>query len=60
MCKICYSKLEEPGAILLSPPNINSLCEIFHICFRCFKQLLDLFDESYWCWLRTRDNRGHT
>jgi hypothetical protein len=35
-CDRCEEELEEFGAIVLSPPNKQSLCKKFHLCKNCF------------------------
>ncbi len=50
-CYVCNKQLDEPGAILISPPfkmnNDNSICSVhkYHICTKCFKPLMDAIEE---------------
>ena len=38
-CENCHKELDEPGAILISPPNKASVEVVFkiHLCKECFK-----------------------
>lgn len=41
-CDICGKELQEPGALLFSPPEGNPKCECIklHICVKCFDIML--------------------
>ena len=48
-CQWCGEGLEDPGAILTSPPGFfegheDADCAQFHLCMYCFSNLLDLMD----------------
>ncbi len=37
-CDKCKKELKEYGAILLSPPNKDTLVKKFHLCKQCYKK----------------------
>jgi len=39
-CKRCKGKIEEPGAIMISPPDKDDFCKKYHICSECFPEVL--------------------
>lgn len=44
-CDACAKELDEPGALLFSPPNgVDGAPKVFkwHFCVRCFEQLRSL------------------
>jgi hypothetical protein len=42
-CDICQSKLDEPGALVFSPPITETwLVEKYHVCARCWPKLAAL------------------
>lgn len=43
VCLSCKRELEEPGAILLSPPDSKGMIEKLHICVDCYRKL-----QIYW------------
>ena len=40
-CDKCGVELEEFGAILLSPPNVEGSVRKFHICKSCYELIAD-------------------
>lgn len=49
-CVVCRKEIEEPGALLFSPPDILidngkpvDHVHKFHICKKCYKKILDSF-----------------
>lgn len=36
-CDICEKPLEEPGALVFSPPN-GTVVSKYHVCIKCFKE----------------------
>jgi len=42
-CDICGEELLELGALLFSPPNKNKLCNKYHICNNCFKDIKKIY-----------------
>ena len=45
ICDSCGTELEEFGAILFSPPNSKSEVKKFHICKKCYNELVQNFKE---------------
>lgn len=39
-CKRCKEELDEPGAILLSPPDEDDQCDKIHLCKKCYKEVM--------------------
>jgi hypothetical protein len=42
ICDSCELELTDYGAILLSPPDIESQVTKFHICKKCYRALVDI------------------
>jgi hypothetical protein len=43
-CNKCLQELEEPGAIILSPPD-GALVQKFHLCATCYGKLVEWLEE---------------
>lgn len=43
-CDKCKSTLEEPGALVFSPPDDRSMVVKTHVCKRCYYKWEGLFD----------------
>ena len=41
ICSRCLLELEEPGAILLSPPNEKEQVQKFHLCLACYGEVAE-------------------
>ena len=41
-CDFCKKELRQPGAILFGPPKKNGEVRKFHLCQKCYKQLVKL------------------
>ena len=41
ICDKCQKELDEPGAILLSPPNEKGQVQKFHLCLRCYGEVAE-------------------
>jgi len=39
-CDFCKEELNEFGGILLSPPDKKSMVKKYHICKKCFKNII--------------------
>jgi hypothetical protein len=39
-CHVCGKELEQPGAILLSPPNKYDSIKKMHICSGCYQGVM--------------------
>lgn len=44
-CTLCGEELDEPGAILLGPPNKFDNVKKRHICTRCFDSVMNIFND---------------
>lgn len=42
ICEFCNEISEEPGAILISPPNSDDSYDKYHMCGKCFSIMLGL------------------
>lgn len=42
-CDKCKKELKEFGAILLSPPDRKNSVKKFHLCFSCYKNIINYF-----------------
>jgi hypothetical protein len=40
-CDKCRNELNEFGGILLSPPDADNKVRKFHICKKCYEELVD-------------------
>jgi len=40
-CERCKKELKEFGAILLSPPDKKNLVKKYHLCQKCYAELLE-------------------
>ena len=45
-CDKCYKELTEFGAILLSPPNKKNSVIKYHICKRCYIEIIKKFQKE--------------
>ncbi len=43
ICDICKKELKNFGAILLSPPDKKNKIKKFHICGKCYKDIINLY-----------------
>lgn len=43
-CHICEKELDSPGAVMITPPNVN-VCVKLHVCRPCWKQLGTIMNE---------------
>ena len=43
-CEVCKKELDEPGAIMLSPP-LGKCVDKMHICVSCYGKLPDMIDQ---------------
>ncbi|MEI6731532.1 MAG: hypothetical protein WCK90_02510 [archaeon] len=41
MCDVCKKELNEPGALLFSPPDGNSVKK-FHLCKECYSRIVKI------------------
>lgn len=39
-CHRCDEELDEPGAVVISPPEVNGRCTKYHLCAPCFEHVL--------------------
>jgi len=39
-CDKCNKELAKPGALLFSPPNKKSIVRKFHLCIKCYGEML--------------------
>jgi len=55
-CNKCLQELEEPGAIILSPPD-GALVQKFHLCATCYGELVEWLEErgAFWGFAHSRD-----
>lgn len=42
-CDFCDEEINEPGALLFSPPNEFGMARKLHLCATCWRKLLELF-----------------
>ncbi len=42
VCDKCKKELKDYGAILLSPPDAKQKVRKFHLCKKCYKEVLPL------------------
>jgi hypothetical protein len=45
-CSKCSEELEEPGALVFSPPQSDVVVNKFHVCKKCFKMVAFLIAEG--------------
>ena len=43
-CAGCQKELSLPGALLFSPPDMNSSCVKLHLCVTCFQPIMDTIE----------------
>lgn len=46
ICDSCDQELKDFGGILLSPPNKKSQVKKFHLCVKCYKDLVKKFKKA--------------
>jgi uncharacterized protein with PIN domain len=46
VCDKCKRELEEFGAVLFSPPNKEKMVKKFHICKKCYEEMLKDFNQA--------------
>ncbi len=39
-CSKCSNELDEPGGILLSPPDNENKAKKYHLCVQCFNKII--------------------
>ena len=39
-CNWCFAVLEEPGALVFTPPDRLGQCTKIHVCVECFKRVI--------------------
>ena len=44
ICDRCKKELQDFGGILFSPPNKENMTRKFHICKKCYEEILKEFD----------------
>ena len=53
-CKMCGNELDEPGAILLPPPDADDWLQKQHVCVECFGREKDIrcheCSSDKYCW----------
>jgi len=47
-CALCRKELEEPGALLFSPPTMDISVDKVHWCVECYKRQKDLLAATTW------------
>lgn len=40
LCDKCHNELNDYGAILLSPPDSDSMVKKLHLCKNCYQQII--------------------
>ena len=40
LCESCQEELMEFGAILLSPPQADGRVQKFHLCLKCYQEII--------------------
>lgn len=45
VCDKCKLELNDFGGILLSPPNNDSEVKKFHLCKKCYGEIVEEFDD---------------
>ncbi len=45
-CDSCGNELDKPGALLFSPPFKDNTCVKFHICSKCYMDLMVKLDNG--------------
>jgi hypothetical protein len=43
-CDKCHQELQEFGGILLSPPDSENQVKKFHLCQKCYQEILKSFE----------------
>lgn len=41
-CSKCHRRLDQPGALVFSPPNERDKCKKWHLCRQCFEHVYAL------------------
>ena len=44
VCDKCKDELKEFGGILLSPPDEESKVKKFHLCLKCYDEIINQFN----------------
>ena len=39
-CDLCLEELKEPGALLFSPPDVDSRVLKRHVCVKCYEEMI--------------------
>lgn len=40
ICDNCKKELNVPGALLFSPPDKNNIVKKFHLCTKCYEDIM--------------------
>jgi len=44
-CSFCSNDMEDPGALLFSPPTMGEDCKKYHVCTECFFNVMKILNK---------------